>query len=238
MSGDSFSDENVIEAWKENAAPWTDAVRGRKIESRNLVTDNAILDAVMSRRPSTVLDIGCGEGWLARALAQRGVRVTGVDVVPELIEQARAAGGGDFRTASFEQIAADGLGIKADVVVANFSLIGKDAVDGLIHRVPDLLEKDGALIIQTLHPVVANENESYVDGWREGSWAGCGPTFTRNAAPWYFRTLGTWIRLFGDSGLRLAELREPVHPATGRPASVIMSAVCIAPCPADNPALS
>lgn len=238
MSGDSFSDENVIEAWKENAAPWTDAVRGRKIESRNLVTDNAILDAVMSRRPSTVLDIGCGEGWLARALAQRGVRVTGVDVVPELIEQARAAGGGDFRTASFEQIAADGLGIKADVVVANFSLIGKDAVDGLIHRVPDLLEKDGALIIQTLHPVVANENESYVDGWREGSWAGCGPTFTRNAAPWYFRTLSTWIRLFGDSGLRLAELREPVHPATGRPASVIMSAVCIAPCPADNPALS
>ena len=238
MSDNSFSDENVIEAWKENAGPWTDAVRGRKIESRNLVTDNAVLDAVMSRHPATVLDIGCGEGWLARALADRGVRVTGVDVVPELIEQAQAAGGGDFRTASFEQIAEGGLGLKADVVVANFSLIGKDAVDGLIHRVPDLLEENGALIIQTLHPVIANEGDPYVDGWREGSWAGCGPTFTKNAAPWYFRTLGTWTRLFRDSGLCLQELREPLHPATGKPASVIMLAVCIPPCPPDNPALS
>ena len=62
MSGDSLSDKNVISAWLENAAPWTDAVRGKKIESRNLVTDKAIMDAVMSRRPKTVLDIGCGEG--------------------------------------------------------------------------------------------------------------------------------------------------------------------------------
>jgi 2-polyprenyl-3-methyl-5-hydroxy-6-metoxy-1,4-benzoquinol methylase len=238
MSGDSLSDRNVIEAWLENAAPWTDAVRGRKIESRNLVTDNSILSAVTSRKPATVLDIGCGEGWLARALAERGVKVVGVDVVPELIDQANAAGGGDFRTVSFEQIAAGGLDLKADVVVANFSLIGKEAVDGLIGRVPDLLEKGGTLIIQTLHPVIANGDDPYVDGWREGSWAGCGSTFSKNAAPWYFRTFGTWVKLLSDSGLRLTDLREPVHPATGKPASVIMSAECIAPCPPDYPALS
>lgn len=233
-----MSDESVVEAWLENAAPWVDAVRGRKIESRNLVTDSAIMDAVMSRRPKTVLDIGCGEGWLARALAERGVKVVGVDVVPDLIAKANASGGGEFRVASFEDIARGALDLKADVVVANFSLIGKDAVDGLIGRVPDLLEEGGTLIIQTLHPVIANEDDPYVNGWREGSWAGCGASFTKNAAPWYFRTLGTWVNLLRDSGLRLDELREPVHPATGKPASLIMLAVCIASCPPDNPALS
>lgn len=37
-----------------------------------------------------VLDAGCGEGYLSRILAQRGARVTGVDVSPRLIAMARA----------------------------------------------------------------------------------------------------------------------------------------------------
>jgi hypothetical protein len=32
------------------------------------------------------------------------------------------------------------------------------------------------------------------------------------------------VRLLIGSGLRLVDLREPVHPATGRPASVILVA--------------
>jgi 2-polyprenyl-3-methyl-5-hydroxy-6-metoxy-1,4-benzoquinol methylase len=37
-----------------------------------------------------VLDAGCGEGYLSRLLAQRGARVTGIDISPQLVEQARA----------------------------------------------------------------------------------------------------------------------------------------------------
>ena len=62
-----------------------------------------------SAAPSTVLDIGCGEGWLVRALAERGIRAIGVDVVPSLIERATQAGGGEFRVASYEMIAAGAL---------------------------------------------------------------------------------------------------------------------------------
>lgn len=38
---------------------------------------------------STVLDIGCGTGFLARHLAGNGCRVTGIDFSPKMIERAR-----------------------------------------------------------------------------------------------------------------------------------------------------
>jgi len=103
---DPLSDEKIVDSWHTNATPWTSAVREQRIESRKLVTDRAIVDAVISRKPTSVLDLGCGEGWLVRSLSARGVqRVIGVDVVPALVEQARAAGGGEFHVASYEAIA-------------------------------------------------------------------------------------------------------------------------------------
>lgn len=218
-----FSDEEVVAAWQDNAAPWTESVREKKIESRRLITDAAIVDAVLSQKPRTVLDIGCGEGWLTRALTEKGIECVGVDVVPELIDKARSLGGGDFRVLSYESIAQGSLEVRVDAAVANFSLIGGDAVDALIAKVPSMLDTGGSLVIQTPHPVIAGGELPYRDGWREGSWAGCGDNFSR-AAPWYFRTIETWCKLLSDSGLQIAELREPLHPATNRPASLILIA--------------
>jgi SAM-dependent methyltransferase len=216
-----MSDERVIRAWKTNADPWARAIREERIASRKLVTNAAIIDAVASCAPQTVLDIGCGEGWLIRALSKHGVKGIGVDVVPGLIEQAQLAGGGDFRVASYEEIAEGKVDdVRVDVAVANFSLIGGDAVDALVKYVPRLLTDRGSLIVQTLHPIFAIGDDPYVDGWLEGSWAGCGSGFAE-AAPWYFRTLGTWVRLFREAGLELADIREPIHPDTGKPASII-----------------
>jgi 2-polyprenyl-3-methyl-5-hydroxy-6-metoxy-1,4-benzoquinol methylase len=218
---EKFSDKEVISAWQDNAAPWTESVREKKIESRRLVTDAAIVDAVMSRKPKTALDIGCGEGWLARALAEKGVKCVGVDVVPELIEKAQALGGGAFRVASYESIIEGSLDAKFDVAVANFSLIGGEAVDALVGKAPSMLNPRGALIIQTPHPVIAGGDLPYRDGWRKGSWAGCGDNFSK-PAPWYFRTVETWVKLLRDSGLHIAELREPIHPVYNKPASLIL----------------
>ena len=223
MSIDPLSDEKIVDSWHKNVAPWTTAVRENQIASRALITNHAILDAVLGRAPRTALDIGCGEGWLVRALSEHGVRATGVDAVPALIDQASHAGGGEFRVASYEDIAAGKLDVTVDVAVANFALLGKESVDTLLPRIPSLLDVGGALIVQTVHPIIAGGDHPYVDGWRTGSWAGFSSDFA-DPAPWYFRTLESWVRLFAESGFRLREMREPLHPATQKPASVLFIA--------------
>jgi 2-polyprenyl-3-methyl-5-hydroxy-6-metoxy-1,4-benzoquinol methylase len=212
-------DEKIIDSWNKNTAPWVEAVRNGEIESRLLVTNQAIVDAVRSLSPASGLDIGCGEGWLVRALD--GVAMLGVDVVPGLVEAARRAGGGDFRAMSYEDIAAGRLDVQVDVAICNFSLLGEASVAGLFRAAPSYLKPGGTLVVQTMHPVVACGDAPYRDGWRAGSWAGFNEGFT-DAPPWYFRTLASWVRLFSDHGLQLRELREPVHPKTGKPASLIL----------------
>lgn len=217
------SESQILDAWQANADAWERAVRDGRIESRKLVTDRAIVEAVLSHAPRRVIDVGCGEGWLARRLASEGIEVIGVDVVPALVEAARSQGGGSFQVMSYAEIAAGALGERADVVVCNFSLLGESSVDRLLGAMPGLLEPGGVLVIQTLHPLAAASTEAYRDGWREGSWVGCGEGFGE-PAPWYFRTLGSWLETFRAAGLRLVRLVEPLHPHTGRPASVIFVA--------------
>jgi len=216
-------DLRILDAWARNAQPWTAAVRARRIPSRVRVTDRAVVDAILERRPATALDLGCGEGWLARALADHGVAVTGVDAVPALVEEARRAGGGTFHVARYDEVAAAGLGRRAEVVVCNFSLLGDRSVESVFRSVPALLAPGGAFFVQTLHPLVACGSGPYADGWRAGTWAGCGDGFG-TPAPWYFRTLAGWLHLFREHGLRLADLREPLDAETGWPASVIFVA--------------
>lgn len=218
---DSSPDAAILSAWLRNAAPWEAAVRERRIESRRLVTDQAIVAAVKDLAPRRVLDLGCGEGWLARALAAEGIAVTGIDAVPELIEAARRHSGGAFHVVAYEQLAPGVPGAPFDAVVCNFSLLGERSVEQVFAALPRLLVPGGHLIVQTLHPLIACGAAPYRDGWREGSWAGIDGDF-KDAAPWYFRTLESWVGLFVRYGLAVEALREPLHPASGRPASVIV----------------
>src|SRR6185437_12740017 len=224
---EAHDNERRIQAsWRANASAWVRAVRSGEIESRRLVTDAAIVDAVCARSPAFVLDLGCGEGWLARRLVDRGLEVLGLDAEPQLVDAARRAGRGSFRVGSYLQLLdeASSPPRPADVAVCNFSLFGAESVAALFASVPRLLRPDdGVFIVQTLHPLVVCKNLPYRDGWREGSWDGFSAQFT-DPAPWYFRTLESWVSLFAASNLSLREMREPLHPATGRPASVIFIA--------------
>jgi SAM-dependent methyltransferase len=214
-----LTDQRIVESWSRNSDPWVAAVRGKEIASRALVTDAAIVEAVRSCAPRTGVDLGCGEGWLVRALPE--VRMVGVDAIAGLVDAAQVSGGGEFRVMSYEEIAAGKLALASDVAICNFSLIGEASTADLLRAAPTYLRPGGTLIVQTVHPLAACGDVPYVDGWREGSWAGFSSDFT-DAPPWYFRTLASWVSLFIDSGLRLTSLREPVHPETGKPVSLIL----------------
>jgi 2-polyprenyl-3-methyl-5-hydroxy-6-metoxy-1,4-benzoquinol methylase len=216
--------EALVRSWTANAAAWTRAVRDGGIESRRLVTDDAIVRTVEELRPGRVLDVGCGEGWLARALAERGMRVTGVDASPELVEAAQQAGGGDFHAATYDELAADPLrfGRDFDAVVCNFSLLD-DRPAALLAALREATAQDGSLVIQTVHPWAAAGDEGYVDGWRTETFAGFGGDFAA-PMPWYFRTMASWMDVIAQAGWRLFRLGEPVHPQTGRPASLLIIA--------------
>lgn len=218
------NDARILSAWRSNARPWTDAVRAGGIESRRLVTDRAIVEAILQGEPRTALDIGCGEGWLVRALIAQGVQAQGVDAVPELVAAAEQAGPGSFHLLTYEELAAGALASDLaspfDALVCNFSLLGDAAVEVLLRKLTGMLTPAGRLLIQTLHPLVACGDQAYADGWRDGSWVGIEGAFAE-PAPWYFRTLESWVALLTGAGFRLLEMREPLHPATGRPASVL-----------------
>lgn len=218
------SGEALIHSWSTNAEAWTRAVRGGAIESRRLVTDAAIVRAVEEVRPGSVLDVGCGEGWLARALAERGMRVTGVDASPELVEAARRAGGGEFHAATYAELAADPLRFGGDfgAVVCNFSLLDDQPVP-LLAALRGAVREGGALVIQTVHPWSAAGDGAYADGWRTETFASFGEGFAA-AMPWFHRTLASWTEVIATAGWRIERIREPLHPRTGRPASLLIIA--------------
>jgi 2-polyprenyl-3-methyl-5-hydroxy-6-metoxy-1,4-benzoquinol methylase len=221
MSIDPLSDAKIIDSWYKNAAPWIVAIEERQIASRNLVTDRAIVDAVGDYDGKNVLDIGCGEGWLTRELTARRMQVVGVDVVPALIDRAKLNCNARFLELTYAEITAGKLTEKFDLVVANFSLLGDESVTGLFAAMRSILTPNGIFIIQTMHPVISCGEAAYVDGWRSGSWAGFSNDFT-DPAPWYFRTLATWVNLYRSHGFSIVEIREPIHPQTGKLVSLIL----------------
>jgi len=211
----------IIKSWYSNAQAWSNAIRTASIASRKLVTNQAIIDAVASIAPRRILDMGCGEGWLARALSTLGMNVIGVDIVPDLIARAGALGGGEFHVRDYASIANQQLRLGPfDAVVCNFSLLGEQSVESLIAALPSYLNDPGYLIIQTLHPVAACGDNPYQDGWRAGSWLGFSSDFS-NPAPWYFRTAESWSALLQRCDFEILECREPKGVDADTPASQI-----------------
>ncbi len=220
------NEQKIIDSWHANAGNWIDIIDNNGIESRRLVTNKAIVDAVCKSKPSSVLDVGCGEGWLLKELNEKGIAVTGVDVIPELVEKAKSKVDGNFFVASYEDICLNKISFPKlfDTIVINFALIGKESTENLLSYLPDLLISSGKLFIQTLHPGSRKSINDYKSGWKEGSWDGLGEQFSM-PYQWYFRTMEDWLFLLKKSGFTKIDSTEIKHPQSGKPLSVIFECV-------------
>src|SRR5215211_8690840 len=76
-------------AWDAAAAAWDDFVETGLDYWRTEVHGPALLEACGDVRGRRVLDVGCGQGWFSRRLAERDADVVGVDFSAGQIANAR-----------------------------------------------------------------------------------------------------------------------------------------------------
>lgn len=215
-----LNEQRIVESWTDNAEAWTRVVRDGLIPSRRAGTDAAIVAACDQSGDGPLLDIGCGEGWLVREMAQRGVVAFGIDVSVPLISRA-AELGGDFAVVTYAEIVADGTVAAGpwQTIVCNFSLLG-DPVSPLLAALRTRLAPRGRVLVQTVHAWTARGDAPYRSEWRTEAFDAFAVPFP-TPMPWYYRTLASWHEQFALAGLRVVRLDEPVHPTIGAPLSLL-----------------
>lgn len=201
--------EQILLSWEKNAENWIEAVRGNLIPSRKAGTDKAIVDTILQCAPKRLLDVGCGEGWLIRSIADAaGCEAVGIDASQRLILAARTADPRNrYEVMSYDDLLAgtDGLGGGFDVIAFNYALFDEGTAS-LLGVMKHRLSPGGVMVIQSLNP--RGIDPAGNDAWRiedfssfEGrEWA---------PMPWFFRTIDSWRQVVRDAGLTLRELSEP-----------------------------
>lgn len=88
-----FHRDNVARYFSDNASAWlADAYEGSGYNYPTPLHRLRVVRRIFSELPEvkSVLDVGCGGGQLAVALAEDGMHVTGIDESPEMLADARS----------------------------------------------------------------------------------------------------------------------------------------------------
>lgn len=211
---------DILRSWDNNSGDWERLIDQNKIESRRLVTDEAIVKVLGSLPIGKMLDLGCGEGWLVRRLEALGLPCFGVDGSASLVRKAQAKGAGTYECLSYGDIIEGSTisGSPFDAIVMNFALFDKDSTPLLLNSLKKHLNPRAMLIIQSLHPDAIHAFEP--SHWKPNVWEGL-PGHFSDAYPWYHRSMADWKMLFSGLGLHIKAMHEPENPRTQKPASVI-----------------
>jgi ubiquinone/menaquinone biosynthesis C-methylase UbiE len=222
-----------VSAWEAMAA-WYDEKQGDEgdLWHRTLI-DPALLRVLGSVAGQAVLDLACGNGYLARRFARMGARVTAVDASPAIIERARlrerrAPLGVAYHVGDTARLdmADDG---SIDAAVSNMALMDIEDAAGTIREVGRVLRPGGRLVASLSHPCfdVVNASAWVVERidftttvWRKVSryrqcfaglvpWRASATGEDIGRTPAYHRPLSWYVRALRDAGLAVTAFEEP-----------------------------
>ena len=173
-----------------------------------------------------VCDLACGQGVVARSLADRGARVLGVDISEKLLEIARRHEREETRGIEYvwgDARTLDGLADGSfEGVVCNMALMDIPDLDATMAAVWRVLRPGGWFVFSAVHPVCqtpgspwwAREGDAIVgvevrDYFDEGYWRRDNPEGIRGRLGAYHRTLSTYVNGLSRVGLCIERLLEP-----------------------------
>ena len=170
-----------------------------------------------------VLDVGCGEGQVARRVAAMGTDVIGLDPTRSQVEVARDRSGGP----RYLQARAEALPCRDgafDTVVVCLALEHVDAFETAIHEVARVLEPGGRFVLLLCHPLLQAPGAAWIDDrilgemyWRVGAYLEEQRGF-HEVAPgvdllFVHRPLSRYIHAMGQAGLLIDDMAEESPPA-------------------------
>ncbi len=149
------TDQGGVSLYDKNAGHWWDGSRRWLRALQNLVPARfAFFDRLTSWEGQTVLDLGCGGGFMSEALAARGAKVIGVDVSRGAIAIAKrhAASGGlaiRYLVASGEDLPLPDASV--DCVVCVDVLEHVRSLDRVLNEIRRVLRPGGVFLFDTIN---------------------------------------------------------------------------------------
>ena len=182
-----------------------------------------------------VCDLACGQGVIARQLAQRGASVTGIDVAENMLTYARKHKQNEPLDITYLHDDAQSLTAIPDAsfdgVVCNMSLMDIPDMHATFCAVYRVLRNEGWFVFSLTHPCFQAPNSFWTenkdgvtyravrDYFTEQFWRSANPNGVRGQVGAYHRTLSTYINALMEIGLLIERFVEPQ--ATGEIAANI-----------------
>ena len=170
-----------------------------------------------------VLDIGCGEGQVARRVASDGAQVVGLDPSATQVGVARERRGGP----AYAQARAEALPCRDgsfDTVLVCLALEHVDAFEDAITEAARVLEPGGRFVLLLGHPLLQAPGSAWIDDrilgemyWRVGSYLTVDRQFDEVAPGvdllFIHRPLSHYVHAMGRAGLLIDDMVEEAPPA-------------------------
>ena len=157
----------------------------------------------------SVLDAGCGEGYLARILAGRGANVIGIDLAAHLIQIARAKDPEGKSTYQVDDLSQPLPAYREhfDLIVSHFVLNDVSDYQGFVTTLSAVAKRGGRLICSLNNPysfVVRGHLTNYFDSGKAFPYRGMAAEGVK--VHFYQRTLGEYLDAFLSTGFQLQRL--------------------------------